>query len=67
MCVLDGYVHATTAIESVSDAVCSGFVAFVRDLGNKDNTWKFWCDFLFHDCMAYSGLYLAICGGIWTL
>ena len=61
------YVHATSATESECAAIYSGFVSFVSDLASRDDTWKFWHGFLFHDCLAYIGLYLAIRGGMWNL
>ena len=39
----------------------------MNDLRDKDDTWKFWINFLFNDCQAYVGLYIAICCGMWTL
>ena len=64
---LDEYVHATSATESECAAIYSGFVSFVSDLASRDDTLKFWHGFLFHDCLAYIGLYLTIRGGMWDL
>ena len=64
---LDYYLHSSNITESECGEVYSGFVSFLTDLRDKDDTWKFWINFLFHDCQAYVGLYISIRGGMWTL
>ena len=54
-------------MEYEHEAMYADFIAFVNDLASKDDTWKFWLGFVFHDCLAYAGLYLAIRGGAWSL
>ena len=66
-CTLDDYVCATSNTERECSEVYSGFVSFWMDLPSKDDTCKFWINFLLHDCQAYLGLYVAIRGGLWTL
>lgn len=61
------YVEVTTSTETKWDVLYTGFVSFVEDLASRDDTWRFWHDFLFHDCLAYVGLYLATRGGMWNL
>ena len=39
------------------------FHEFIVEQSKKDDTWKFWTQFVFKDCFAYIGLYLAIRGG----
>ena len=63
----DDYVQANIAMDSEYKTLHDNFIAFVRELASKDDTWKFWHDFVFHDCLAYVGLYYAIRGGIWNL
>ena len=54
--VFDEYIDVTRAIESDCEAVYNDFIAFVKDLASRDDTWKFWYGFVFHDCLAYVGL-----------
>ena len=42
------------------------FAKFEKYL-QRDDTWKFWVQFVYVDAMAYAGLYLAMCGGEWHL
>lgn len=63
----DEYVQATVATESECIELYSEFIAFVKEHASTNDTWKFWNDFVFHDCLAYVGLYLAIRGGMWEL
>ena len=66
-CTLDDYVHVTARTESECSELYSCFVSFLMDLADKDDTCKFWINFLLHDCQAYVGLYIAIRGGMWAL
>ena len=59
----DEYIDVTRAIESDCEAVYNDFIAFVKDLASRDG---FGMAFVFHDCLAYVGLYLAIQGGSWS-
>ena len=63
----DNYAQATTITERECDIAFGYFMSFLSKLANDDSTWKFWYDFMFHDYLAYVGLYLAIRGGMWTL
>ena len=63
----DEYILVSTAMGSDYESVYKDFISFVEDLASRDDTWKFWYGFAFHDCLAYVGLYLAICGGTWRL
>ena len=47
-------------MESEYESVYKDFIAFVEDLARRDDTWKFWYGFVFHDSLAYDGLYRAI-------
>ena len=40
---------------------------FAEQRANFDDTWMFWKQFIFVDCYAYVGLYLAIRGSNWKL
>ncbi len=44
-----------------------GLKGFLEWLGNKDETRKFWTQFVIEDAMAYLGLFLAISSGDWHL
>ena len=41
------------------------FQSFIKDCCKKDDTWKFWAQFVFEDCLAYIGLYLAVQNHNW--
>ena len=43
------------------------FKIFVEQLAQKDNTVKFWYQFVFMDCLSYLSLYLAIRSSNWKL
>ena len=43
------------------------FMKFVDDQSEKNETKKFWSQFVFQDCFAYVSLYLAIRSGRWDL
>ena len=43
------------------------FQSFIQSQATVDNTWQFWTQFVFEDCMAYIGLFLAIRSGDWNL
>ena len=43
------------------------FQKFCDTMSERDETWQFWNNFLFHDGLAYLGLYFAIRSGNWTL
>ena len=43
------------------------FSIFIEKVSSKDDTWKFWCQFIFKDCLAYIALYLAIRCKNWKL
>lgn len=45
----------------------TSFNEFVKQKSFEDDTWKYWIQFLFKDCFAYIGLYLAIRGSNWQL
>lgn len=45
----------------------SEFMAFMKALSLKQDTVKFWYNFLFEDCTAYIGLYVSIRYRIWDL
>ena len=36
------------------------FYSFVEHQCANDDTWKFWAQFVFEDCMAYVGLFLSV-------
>ena len=43
------------------------FQSFIKEYCKKDDTWKFWAQFVFEDCLAYIGLYLAVRNHNWKL
>lgn len=45
----------------------SEFDEFIQEMTAKDDTWKFWSQFVFVDAMAYISLYLAMRSGDWDL
>ena len=45
----------------------SEFLDFVTKQSNQDDTWQFWSQFIFEDCFAYVGLYIAIRTRNWEL
>ena len=61
------YAQATSITERECDVAFSGLTSLLSKLASDDSTWKFWYDFMFHDYLAYVGLYLPIRGGMWTL
>ena len=54
-------------MESDYESMYKEFNTFIEGLCGLDDTWKFWHNFVFHDMLAYIGLYLAIRGGLWDL
>ena len=61
------YIRVSTALGNDYVSVYKDFISFVENLACRDDTWKFWYGFVFHDCLAYVGLYLAIRGSTWSL
>ena len=43
------------------------FRLFVQQSARKDDTWRFWVQFVFEDDMAYISLFLVIRSGDWNL
>ena len=43
------------------------FVSFALTMASRDNTWKFWYQFVFEDCFCYIELFLAIRWQNWDL
>lgn len=43
------------------------FNLFLEHQSAKDNTWKFWAQFVFEDCLAYVGLFLSVRCTNWDL
>lgn len=43
------------------------FRSFVTICSDQDDTWRFWSQFVFQDCLGYIGLYLAIRFNNWKL
>lgn len=58
----DDYADTTIGLIGASMKLFDGFMDFVKDQVNRDDNCKFWHDFIFHDCLAYVGLYFAIRG-----
>ena len=40
---------------------------FVEEQSSRSQTWKFWSQYVFQDCLAYISLHLAIRTGNWSL
>ena len=49
------------------DTFYGDFMKFVEEQCSKNLTWKFWSQYVFHDCLAYITLHLAIRTGKWSL
>ena len=45
----------------------SKLMQFISEMSQKDDTWKFWYQFVFKDCYSYLSLYLAIRSSNWKL
>ena len=62
---------SSTEILSQVDSILSdehvNFQSFITERCQEDDTWKFWAQFVFEDCLAYIGLYLAIRNHKWKL
>ena len=43
------------------------FDKFMQSMASRDQSWRFWQQFVFQDCLAYLGLFLAIRTGNWHL
>ena len=43
------------------------FKDFIRNMARKDETWRFWVQYVFVDAMAYVSLFLAMRSGDWHL
>ena len=56
-------VQNTDQLCSVSD----GFMEFLNKKASEDENWKFWIQFVLHDCMAFINLYLAARSNNWNL
>ena len=63
----DDYAERVEILNSVSEDLYNKFIKFILDMAEMDETWKFWHGFVFHDCLAYMGLYTSIRSGNWTL
>ena len=63
----DECVRTCLAMESELSSTYAGFKQFVERLAEIDDMWRFWNAFVFRDCFAYIGLYVAIRGGLWNL
>ncbi len=61
------YVQHTQAMDSDYECMYEEFNVFLERLCGLDDNWNFWNNFVFHDMLAYVGLYLGICGGLWDL
>lgn len=62
---------SSTEILSQVDSILSdehvNFQSFITERCQEDDTWKFWAHFVFEDCLAYIGLYLAVRNHKWRL
>ena len=43
------------------------FKNFIEEMCQTDQTWKFWVQFVFRDCLCYFGLYLTVQSSNWKL
>ena len=56
-----------TIIEPMMSNTAKAFNMFTERLSSQDDTWKFWCQFVFEDCLSYVALYIAIRCKNWNL
>ena len=57
-------------LEDVSDRYTdfhNDFMKFIEEQSSQNQTWKFWSQYVFHDCFAYVALHLAIRSSKWDL
>ena len=45
----------------------SDFMKYIEEQSSQNQTWKFWSQYVFHDCFVYVALHLAIRSGKWDL
>ena len=58
---------AIAKISDISVQMYSQFKQFIQTMARKDDTWRFWVQYVFVDAMAYISLFLAIRSGDWHL
>ena len=75
-CMLPSAIEQSRSPEQVMDRIdellCDAnvqndFIACVEEMAVRDDTWRFWKQFVLVDCFSYIGLYLAIIGSNWNL
>ena len=53
--------------EPMMSKAAKAFNLFAETLSSQDDTWNFWCQFVFKDCLSYMALYTAIRCKNWNL
>ena len=51
------YANGNSFLKSEMEVLYNEFMAYVESQVKKDDIWKFWHGFVFHDCLAYVGLF----------
>ena len=60
--------HLFTIQEIVSQANgLDDFTGYITKMGEADDTWKMWSNFVFLDCFSYASLFLSIRTSEWDL
>ena len=53
--------------QSILNKYFADFRFFIQKMARKDDTWRFWVQFVFEDAMAYVSPFMAIRSGNWDL
>ena len=67
MCLLYTDTDFSLHIEPMLSNAANTFHSFTEKVSRLDDIWKFWCQFVFKDCLCYIALYMAIRCKNWKL
>lgn len=56
-----------TIIEPMTSTADKEFDKYIQLMSTRDDTWRFWAQFVFQDCLSYLALHLAIRCNNWNL